>query len=212
LIYFVWVRESSFAQLSYGVTKLFTIVWPPVAVLLIERRRVTVRPIEWGRHWRALPLGFLSGLIMGGSILGGYIFTPLRDYAINFGDDIRQKLADLEIVGPRAYIAVCVFLVFLHSLIEEFYWRWYAFGSLTRVWPLGVSYVLASLGFAAHHYVILGGYFSWPGALGFGTGVGVGGAVWCWLYRRQGTIAGAWLSHALVDAAIFIVGYDLIFG
>ena len=49
------------------------------------------------------------------------------------------------------------------------------------------------------------------GAFVFGTGVGIGGALWCWLYRRQRTLAGAWVSHAIVDVAIFCVGYSLVF-
>ena len=40
----------------------------------------------------------------------------------------------------------------------------------------------------------------------------VGGAVWAWVYHRTRSLAATWLSHALVDAAILMVGYDLLFG
>jgi hypothetical protein len=30
------------------------------------------------------------------------------------------------------------------------------------------------------------------------------------LYRRSGSLYGPWLSHLLVDAAIFWIGYDLV--
>jgi len=44
------------------------------------------------------------------------------------------------------------------------------------------------------------------------AGVAVGGLVWSWQYERQNSIAGAWLSHLLVDAAIMYIGYGLLFG
>jgi membrane protease YdiL (CAAX protease family) len=39
----------------------------------------------------------------------------------------------------------------------------------------------------------------------------VGGMVWAWLYWRTGSIYAPWLSHLLIDAAIFTAGYDLLF-
>ena len=69
----------------------------------------------------------------------------------------------------------------------------------------------AGLSFAGHHYVILWAYFPGAIAIVFGTAVGIGGAFWCWLYRRQGNLIGCWVSHVLADAAIFTIGYQLIF-
>ena len=42
--------------------------------------------------------------------------------------------------------------------------------------------------------------------------VAAGGAMWAWLYQRTGTIYSSWISHLLIDAAILIVGYDMVFG
>ncbi len=211
LVYFVWLGDHPAARVLYAITKAFTVVWPVVAVLAIERRPWSRGPIDWGRHLRALPLGLLTGLLIGGAILAAYRVPTLHAYAAGFADDIRTQLADLGVEGRAGYVAFCVFLAGLHSLIEEFYWRWYVFSSLARLWPIWIAYLLGSLAFAAHHYVVLSTYFSIVGTIAFGTAVGVGGAVWCWQLRRQRTLTGAWLSHALVDAAIFMVGYDILY-
>jgi membrane protease YdiL (CAAX protease family) len=42
------------------------------------------------------------------------------------------------------------------------------------------------------------------------SAVAVGGAFWAWLYERTGSIYSAWLSHLLIDAGIFWVGYELV--
>jgi len=44
------------------------------------------------------------------------------------------------------------------------------------------------------------------------VGVFLGGAIWSWLYLRYRSVWPCYLSHAIADAAIFIIGYRLIFG
>jgi membrane protease YdiL (CAAX protease family) len=50
------------------------------------------------------------------------------------------------------------------------------------------------------------------GVLPAALGVAAGGAVWAWVYERSGSLLGPWLSHLLIDAAVFLVGWDLLFG
>jgi membrane protease YdiL (CAAX protease family) len=45
----------------------------------------------------------------------------------------------------------------------------------------------------------------------FSLSVAGGGVVWAWLYERTGSIYPAWVSHLLVDAGLFVIGYDLVF-
>ena len=44
----------------------------------------------------------------------------------------------------------------------------------------------------------------------FAAVVGIGGAGHRrWIYARSDSLYGPWISHCFVDAAIFVVGYDL---
>jgi hypothetical protein len=36
--------------------------------------------------------------------------------------------------------------------------------------------------------------------------------VWAWLYERTQSVWAPWLSHLVVDAAIYVIGYDLLRG
>ena len=66
----------------------------------------------------------------------------------------------------------------------------------------------------AHHVIVLGVWFPdhvWAGVVPFSLCVAGGGAVWAWLYERTGSVYGPWISHMIVDAAMFVVGYDLFF-
>src|SRR2546421_401644 len=47
-------------------------------------------------------------------------------------------------------------------------------------------------------------------ALPFSLCVAAGGAVWAWLYYRTQSLYAAWASHAVIDAAIFAIGFDMV--
>jgi membrane protease YdiL (CAAX protease family) len=47
--------------------------------------------------------------------------------------------------------------------------------------------------------------------LPFAACVAVGGAVWAWLYQRTNSVYAPWISHLVVDASLFVIGYDLFF-
>ena len=80
--------------------------------------------------------------------------------------------------------------------------------------PVVAAAVVSSVAFMAHHVILLGFYFGWttPWTYLFSVAVAIGGLVWAWLYQRSGSIVAAWLSHLVVDAGIFLVGYDVVRG
>jgi membrane protease YdiL (CAAX protease family) len=127
---------------------------------------------------------------------------------------VSQKVANFGVRNLPAYVALGTFYSIAHSFLEEYYWRWFVFGGLRRLMPWKVAVAVSSVGFMGHHVLVLATYFGWTSiwtAL-FSVSVAVGGAVWAWIYHRSGSLWGPWLSHVLVDAAIFVVGYDLIVG
>jgi membrane protease YdiL (CAAX protease family) len=128
---------------------------------------------------------------------------------------LRSKLEQLGMDSPAGYVLLAAFLTVIHSLLEEYYWRWFVFGWLRRQVPLPTAIMVSSLGFMAHHVIILAvflpGYFL-SAVVPFSLCVAGGGAFWAWLYDRTGSLYAPWVSHLLVDAAIMAVGYELLFG
>jgi membrane protease YdiL (CAAX protease family) len=197
---------------AYSLGKVVQFAFPLAWVWGVERRRlVLVAP-----NCKGMALGIGFGLLVGAGTFAFYGFlrhqTGLMSRTV---EQLHVKIQEFGIGTPAAYIAFTIFLSVTHSFLEEYYWRWFVFGSLRERLPLAPAISLASLAFMAHHVVILGVYFPgrfWSLALPLSVGVGVGGAIWAWLYERSGSIYACWLSHLLVDAAIMAVGYDLAFG
>ncbi len=110
---------------------------------------------------------------------------------------------------------LAVFYSAIHSLLEEYYWRWFVFGQLSRICHIPMAIAVSSIGFAAHHVLVLGLYFGYSGpaamfTLLFTMAIVIGGAFWAWLYRASNSLISSWLSHALIDAAIFAIGYTML--
>lgn len=209
--YFVLFPAAQQAWGIYAGTKIFILLWPLIALLLIQKKRPTGQPIDWAKHVRAIPLGLGTGAIIVAWGISVYEFTAVGEYVRTYAGEIRTKVEELNLGVSLVYILFTGGISLLHSLLEEYYWRWFVFGQLEKVlkpWP---AYLVASLAFASFHYVVLSSYFPPLGVFGFGTLVGIGGLLWCWMLRRQKSLVGIWVSHALVDAGIFYIGYDLLF-
>jgi uncharacterized protein len=162
---------------------------------------------------RLLLIGLLFGAAVFAIMLLTYHawFKPAGLLA-GVGQNVNAKLAGFNLTGPVAFFVLATFYSLLHSFLEEYYWRWFAFGQLRRWVRPWTAIAISALGFTGHHIVVLSGYFggfTWPTLL-FSAAVAVGGAFWAWLYQRSGSLLGPWLSHVLIDVAIFVVGYDLI--
>ena len=180
-------------------------------------RAAGVAVVACGRpaRLRGVPLGAAFGVLVAAGMFALY-FGILRHSSV-FGDTpamVHRKLEEFGFDTPAAYWAFAGFLCVIHSLLEEYYWRWFVFGQLRRVAPAGAAILVSSFAFMAHHIIVLNVYFPgqfWTATLPFSLCVAGGGIIWAWLYDRSGSLLGPWLGHLLIDAAILVIGYDLVF-
>jgi uncharacterized protein len=208
-LYFVALAGQSPAvqQTAYSIGKAAQFLLPVVWLSLARQR------VSWQRPTlRGVPVGIVFGLVL---LVGAWVgySAVLKPMGVFDGPSvaIREKIAGLGLGSVPAYIALGVFYSLVHSLLEEYYWRWFVFGRLCERYALSWAIAISSIGFAAHHVLLLATFFGWdsPATYLFSVCVAVGGAFWAWLYRQSGSLLGPWLSHAIVDATLFVIGYDL---
>lgn len=208
--YFVILADQPAAiqQGTYGIGKIIQFGFPAAWVFLVLRENLA---FPWPTR-RGLGVGLAFGLLIAAAMLGLAlgILKP-----IGFFDEpsiaIRTKIQDLGLNTVTKYAAVSIFYALCHSLMEEYYWRWFVFRHLRDFVSVPRAIGISSLGFMAHHIVLLAVYFGWasPATYVFSAGVAIGGAVWAWVYQQSKSLYGPWLSHMLVDAAIFTIGFVL---
>ena len=145
------------------------------------------------------------------------LYATLRHQTDLFADTpalVAGMLQKFGMTDLGRYLLFAVPFCLVHSLMEEYYWRWFVFGWLKRWVPLWPAIVLSSLAFMGHHVVVLNVYFPdrfWTATVPFSLAIAIGGAVWAVLYARSGSLLGPWISHLIVDIAIMAIGYDLVF-
>jgi len=209
-VYFVWSDglNPGLRQAIYGVAKVVQFGFPIFWVWTVQRHRPRPFPISW----RGTGLGVAFGLAVLLTTLALYHgWLKTAPFFMAGVGSIQEKIADLGFDAGWKFAALGVFYSLCHSLLEEYYWRWFVFDQLKRLVPIAAAIVISALGFMAHHVLVIGAFFGMASPLTWllSAAVAIGGAFWAWLYHRSGSLMGPWLGHALVDAAIFLVGYEL---
>jgi membrane protease YdiL (CAAX protease family) len=197
--------------LAYGLCQALMLTYPLAYAWVLERRLPRPGMPSWG----GLGLGLGFGAVVAAGIVGLY-FGWLRATVLfeTAAVKVHAKLDEFYLDSPGGFVVFAFFVAVVHSLLEEYYWRWFLFGRLKRLAAPVWAMVLSSLAFMAPHVfplaTFLGTEFVVAVAL-FTLCVGVGGLAWCWLFEKSGSLYSCWLSHLVIDIALFVVAYDLFF-
>ena len=204
-IAFFWWSDTVAGKIIIVFSKLWLVLLPVIWLKFVDRG-----PLSWSP---SKPGGFRTGTILGLAI-AAVIFAAYA-IALHLGaihpEKIANRAAQTGLNHLRVYIGSAIGWITLNSLMEEYVWRWFVFRKFEVLLGGKLAVVTAALAFTAHHVIVLVAQFDWPIALLGSVGVFIGGAAWSWLYLRYRSIWPGYVSHAIADAAIFIIGYWLIF-
>jgi len=203
-------KPESVQKVGMSLCKIVQFGLPVVWVLYVR---------GYWPDWKTSPrnsmllTGLISGLVVFAAAMMLYHgYLKNTEVIKTAAAEVNQRVAEMGFSTPLAFIGLGVFYVVLHSLLEEYYWRWFVFGMLKDFTTASVAMWVSSLGFMAHHVLVLARYFGWasPATWLFSACVAIGGLIWSWMYHRTGKLYGAWLSHAIIDAVIFVIGFNML--
>ncbi len=205
----VWVGMIVWPDLLLGKVLFFLAkVWL-LALPLFWLLRVEKKGMSWSKpHQGGFGVALALGLAIAGFIVVAYIMlgTLLID------SKAIQAMGVNTGLGQRStYIAGAVYWVTINSVLEEYVWRWFVVEKLEDIFPSKVAIVASALGFTFHHIVAMQIFLSPFVVVLAAAGIFIGGAVWSWCYIRYRSIWPCYVSHAIVDVAVFAVGYHLLF-
>lgn len=211
LAYFVWLHgwPARWQLATYSIGKILQFVFPVFYVFWILQRNVSWQGVSLRGLGVGVGFGLLVALLMLGLFYGW--FKP-RGLFVGATEKIYDKVAGWGFTAAWQFLLLGLFYSLAHSLLEEYYWRWFVFGHLKAMVSLKQAVIISSVGFMAHHVVLLATFFGWesPVTYLFSLGIAVGGVAWALIYHASGSLLGPWISHLLVDAVIFIIGFDLV--
>lgn len=211
LAYFVWLEGTAWVAPVYLGAKVLQFAGPVAALgILLAAATGPSRP----GHSVALGLGTgIAGAAF--TWLCYVVFFRGGEMAATAAEAITVKLADFHLDTLSRYVVAALLISFLHSWLEEVYWRAFVYGRLCRLTSARWSLLIGAAGFAAHHVVVIAVYLGDASVIVLALmslPVFLGGALWCQLYRTTGNrLLAPWISHICLDLAIMAVGYDLVF-
>ena len=210
-VYFVACKDASamVQKSAYGVGKIAQFFIPVIAVWLAIDRKFS---FHWPRK-KGMFVGVLFGTMVVALMLAIYFFRmtdhPMLD---SLRENILDKVTGFGVDQPWKFLVMGIWYSVFHSLFEEYYWRWFVFPQCRRFFPFWVAVAVSSLGFMLHHVLVLAFYLGWDSLFTYQISlcIAIGGAFWAWLFHRSESLYPAWLSHAIVDAGIFWLGYHIV--
>jgi hypothetical protein len=191
---------------SWTVSKVWILAFPLVWTRFVEG--APLRFPAWSRAGLAQGLAF--GLLAAAGVL---LCDRLLLRALLEPSAFAEMIGENGLDRPWAYAGMAVYICVVNSLLEEYVWRWFVFRQIQRLVSPVLAVLLSAAAFTLHHTVIVQTQFGdWGLTALASVGVFIGGAMWSALYLRFRSIWPAWLSHVVVDVAVFVIGARLVFG
>ena len=151
----------------------------------------------------------LPAVVLGAAIyaliLGGYFL--LRN-VIDFSG-IAGSLSANAGVNKNNFLFISLYISFINSLLEEFFFRGFLFSNLKQSASRGFAYCFSSLMFALYHVAMMIGWFHPAILLLLIAGLMAGGIIFNLLNEKQENICISWLVHMFANFAINTVGFIL---
>ncbi|MCP5518604.1 MAG: CPBP family intramembrane metalloprotease [Verrucomicrobiales bacterium] len=200
-----WWPGTRLGNGVFAASKLWIVLLPAAWLLFVERGRWSWSPPRRGGFGVAAALGVMIALTMFG------VYAATRHLGWLDPAMVAAQARKTGLDRLPFYLLGAVYWITLNSLMEEYVWRWFVFRQAETLLGGAGGMVVSAAAFTLHHVVALASQFSWPMTLLGSAGVFTGGAIWSWLFRRYRSIWPGYVSHAIVDVPIFVIGYWLIF-
>ena len=149
---------------------------------------------------------FFGSLALGISIymliLGSYfILTTYIDLS-----EIREILYKSGDITKKNFFYVAVYISFLNSLLEEFFFRGFLFLSVNKMGLRIPAYFLSALGFSLYHIGIMVDWFNIMIFLLAIIALFIGGLIFNYLNEDNKNIYNSWLVHVFANLALNTIG------
>ena len=146
-----------------------------------------------------------SGFAVYSVVLGAYFtFRNIFDFS-----SLTDSLNETTGVNKSNFIWVAVYISFVNSLLEEYFFRGFAFITLKKSTSRKFAYIFSSLLFALYHIAMMIGWFGIPVILISLIGLFVGGMIFNRFDEKSGNIYLSWLIHMFANFATNTIGFIL---
>ena len=154
---------------------------------------------------KGLCIALCLGFVIYGVVIGAYwIFKDVFDFSALTG-----SLNETTGVNKSNFIWVAIYISFVNSLLEEFFFRGFSFITLKKLTSRRFAYVFSSMVFALYHIAMMIGWFGLPVILISLVGLFIGGMMFNRFDEKSENIYLSWLIHMFANFATNTIGFIL---
>lgn len=198
------IAPNLFGRVFFFISKIWLLLLPLFWHSFVDKQKLSLSIPKKGGFAVAALLGIIISFIILAAYftMGRYLIEPqaVKDMAANIG-----------LNNPRTFLAAAAYWILVNSVLEEYVWRWFVVQKCKSLLPTNAAIGLSALCFTIHHIIAMQVCFNGLLVLIASTGIFISGVTWSWCYNRYHSIWPGYLSHAIVDLAVFTIGYILIF-
>lgn len=138
-------------------------------------------------------------------ILGAYFV--LKHY-FDFSN-VTLALQDNIGVNKNNFVFVALYISFINSLLEEFFFRGFAFLALKKTTTRKIAHIFSASAFSLYHIAIMTNWFTPSLFILLIGSLFVAGLMFNWLNERNNNILSSWMVHMCANLAINTIGFIL---
>lgn len=154
---------------------------------------------------KGLCIALCLGFVIYGVVIGAYwIFKDVFDFSALTG-----SLNETTGVNKSNFMWVAIYISFVNSLLEEFFFRGFSFITLKKLTSRRFAYVFSSMAFALYHIAMMIGWFGLPVILISLVGLFIGGMIFNRFDEKSENIYLSWLIHMFANFATNTIGFIL---
>lgn len=154
---------------------------------------------------KSLKIAFTFGISLYFIILIGYL---ILQNIIDFSQ-ITDQLSSNIGVNASNFIFVAIYISFVNSLLEEFFFRGFSFVILKQSSSRIFAYLFSSLAFSLYHIAMMIGWFSIPVFILVVIVLMLVGILFNYLNEKFNSIYVSWLIHLFANLGINTIGLIL---
>lgn len=150
-------------------------------------------------------LALTAGAAVYAVVLAAYfIFRNVFDFSA-----LTSSLTETTGVNRQNFLWVALYISFVNSLLEEYFFRGFAFLTFQKRAGRKLAYCFSAAMFALYHIAMMIGWFSWAVIALALLGLFAGGLIFNWFDEKFGNIYMSWLVHMFSNFATNTIGFIL---
>ena len=152
---------------------------------------------------------FRIGFFMG---IGAFLIIVIAYLILKEHIDLENIIVELENnvnVTKNTFIFIAIYITFINSLIEEFFFRGFIFMNLYENTNKIIASAFSALLFSLYHIAMFKTWFNPAIMIIAILGLFLTGTIFNWLSIKSKNFINPWIVHMFGDAAIMAIGFKM---